>query len=234
MKIIIFTIALTFTIGVTAQTKIALNGGVNFNSISWKDKDAINAQSDSSDYTYSSKKGKQGFNVNLLIDIHTEENWYFETGIGLSKKGGITEEQTTLMPGSVAFKKTQYFSPTYLQIPFYLVYLPENKKKYKLTAAAGLHVGFGVGGKYESNTTVNNGTLRKVSRNAKFDINSTDDFAKMEFSFGARVGFLMNDNIAFNLSFQRSFVNNAPKSLERNGTALHNVIGLTITKFIKR
>ncbi len=234
MKITILFLSLLFSIGIKAQLKVALNGGVNFNSISWKDKDDINSQSDSSDYTFSSKKGKQGFSVNILFDIHTEENWYLETGIGLSKKGGITEEQTTLLPGNIPFKKTQYFTPTYVQIPLYLVYLPENKKKYKLTAAAGLHIAFGVGGKYESNTTVNNGTLRKVSRNAKFGINSSDEFAKMELGIGTRVGFLMNDNIAFNLSYQRSFINNAPKTIERNGSALFNVIGLTITKFIKR
>jgi hypothetical protein len=217
-----------------AQTKIALTGGLNLNNISWKDKDAGNAQADSSDYTYSSKKSKQGFNIGLLFDIHTEENWYFETGFVISKKGGQTSETTTLSPGSVAFKRTQFFSPTYLQIPLYLLYMQEGNRKYKITAGIGTYLAFGIGGKYESSTNVNNGPLVKVNRKAKFGIDLTDDFAKMDIGLGARVGFLMNDNIMFSLSYQRSALNNAPKVKERDGRASHSVISINLTKYIKR
>lgn len=217
-----------------AQVKLALQGGLNLNSISWKDKDDINSQSDSSDYTYSSTKGKQGFHVSLNVLIHTEENWYFETGLGVSKKGGTTQESTIINPGNKTFVRTQFFSPSYLQIPLYITYIPEIRKKYKVTASAGLYLGFGVGGKYESSTIVNNGPTVKVNRKAQFGIDLTDEFAKVEFGYGAKVGFLMSDNICFSAGLQRSFITNAPKVKEQNGSAIHNAIQLSITKFIKR
>jgi Outer membrane protein beta-barrel domain len=217
-----------------AQTKIALHGGLNFNTIGWKDKDDRNTQSDSIDYTYSSKSGKQGFHVGLSFDIHTEENWYFETGLTITKKGGKTEENTKLTPSGVAFNRTQFFSPTYLQFPFYLLYMPESKKRYKVTAGIGVHLGIGVGGSYESTTTIGSNATVRVSRKAAFGIDLEDDFKPIELGMGAKVGFLMNDNIFFNLSYQRSFINNAPKTKEQFGSAVHNVIGLSIGKYIKR
>ncbi len=234
MKQIIFAFFILSTTTVVAQTKIAVTGGLNFNSISWKDKDGINAQADSSDFTYSSKKSKQGFNIGVLLNFHTEENWYFETGLTISKKGGQTSETTNLTPGSVPFKRSQFFSPTYLQVPLYLLYMPESNKKYKITAGIGGYFGFGVGGKYESSTNINNGPTVKVNRKAKFGIALTDDFAKIDIGVGARVGFLMNDNIMFSLGYQRSVINNAPKVKERDGSALHNVISFNLTKYIKR
>jgi Outer membrane protein beta-barrel domain len=234
MKQFIFAFLICSTTTIVAQTKIALTGGLNLNTISWKDKDDINAVADTSDYTYSSKKGKQGFNLGLLVNFHTEENWYVETGLVVSKKGGQTSETTNLSPGNVAFKRTQFFSPTYLQVPLYLLYMPESNKKYKITAGIGGFFGFGVGGKYESSTNINNGATIKVNRTAKFGIALTDDFAKMDIGLGARVGFLMNDNIMFSLGYQRSVVNNAPKVKERDGRASHNVISFNLTKYIKR
>jgi hypothetical protein len=234
MRKIYFLLLTIISIQTTAQTKISIQGGINLNSITWKDKDNANVQPDSSDYSYSKTSGNQGYHAGINFLFHTEENWYLETGLWVTKKGGKTEETTKLNPGNTDFKRTQLFSPAYLQIPFYLVYLPEIKKKYKITAGAGIHFGFGVGGNYESSTNINNGATVKVDRKARFGIGLTDDFMKMEIGYGAKLGFVMSDNLFFNLSFQRSLVNNTPKVNERNSSSLHNVIGLSVGKFLKR
>jgi hypothetical protein len=218
-----------------AQIKLALTGGVNLNTISWKDKDNLNVQSDSSDYTYSSKGQKQGFSVGILLNIKTEENWAFETGLVYTQRGGTTKETVKLTPSNVNFSRTQTFAPSYLQVPLYLLYKPENKKKYKIMAGAGGYFGFGVGGSYNSVTNI--GTVitnTKVDRKTKFGIGLADDFAKMEIGLGAKVAFLMSDNLAFGASIQRSVINNAPKIKDQNGSALYNTIGFTITKYFGR
>ena len=233
-----YLLLLTLIIGATntfaQKTKIAIQGGINLNSINWKDNDPTNTQSDSSDYAFTKTSGKQGFHVNLVVDIHTEENYYFETGIGITKKGGKTDETTTLQPGSVNFKRVQYFSPTYIRVPLYLVYMPEIKKKYKFTAGVGAHIAFGVGGKTEKSTTINGGAIKKQNYKAKFGVNSSDDFKSTDIGVGAKIGFIMSDNISFGASYERSIFNNAPKTIERTNNALFSTIGLSITKYIRR
>lgn len=235
MKHLILTLSLITTVLTSnAQVKIALTGGLNIASISWKDKDATNTLIDSADYAFGSTKSKQGFNVALLFEIHTEENFYLETGIGLSKKGGETRENIKLTPSGVQFNRTQIFSPTYLQVPAYLIYFPENKRKYKFTAGAGAQIGFGVGGRYQSTTFVGTNPKKQVDQPISYGINLNDQFAKIEIGIGAKVGFIISDNLCFGASYQRSIINNAPKTMEQLGSAIHSVIGFHITKFIKR
>jgi hypothetical protein len=233
-KIILFTIALTAYLNIQAQVKLALTGGVNLNSISWKDKDDTNVKTDSSDFKFNSTGQKQGFTVGLLLNIKTEENWVLETGLVYTQKGGTTKESTTLRPTNINFSRTQTFAPAYLQLPLYLMYKSESRKKYKLIMGLGGYIGTGVGGKYNSVTTLGSSTNVKLDRNAKFGTALSDDFFNTEIGVGAKIGFLMSENLAFGVNYQRSISNNIPMINRDFGSAAHNTVSFTITKYVGR
>ncbi len=232
MKKNIFTLfIISLSINSFAQVKLALTGGLNLNRIAWNDKSP--ALIDSSDFTFNSTGQKQGFNIGLLVNIKTQENWVLETGLVYTQKGGTTKESTTLMPGNINFSKTQTFSPSYLQVPLYLMYKSESRKKYKLISGLGGYISTGVGGKYISLTSVGTTVLNaKADREIKFGNTASNDFAKTEIGVGAKIAFLMSENLAFGASFQRSLINNLPKDKNTNGAALFNTVGLTITKYL--
>jgi hypothetical protein len=240
MKKILFILLTILTVQARAQVKIALTGGVNFNTISWKAKTST-VGSDTSDYAFSETGRKQGFNVGVLVNIHVAQNFFLETGLGYTQKGGTTDENLSFIspgpgpgPGIVPVKRNQYFAPTYMQVPLYLLFLPEFKNKYKITGGAGLHISYGIGGQYYSNTAYSNNTNIVLERDIKFGNSTSDDVRKIEIGYGARIGFLMNDNLEFSFSAQRSFSNNVPTDKSSRGTNRFNTLGLNLVKYIKR
>lgn len=238
MKKILFILFAILTLQTKAQVKIALTGGINFNTMSWKANSGT-VGSDSSDYAFSETGRKQGFNVGLLVNLHVAQNFYLETGLGYTQKGGTTDENLAIIspgpgPSIVPVKRNQFLAPTYIQVPLYILFLPEMKNKYKITGGAGLHISYGIGGQYYSNTAYSNNTKIVLERDIKFGNSIADDVKKIEIGYGARIGFLMNDNLEFSFSMQRSFSNNVPNEKGSRGTNRFNTIGLNLVKYIKR
>lgn len=234
MKLLLLGIIVLVNLSLHSQIKLAISGGINFNNTALTNNS--NMLPDTADFNFAATGGKQGFNIGLLANIKLVQNWYIETGVSYTKKGGTTEDKALLIGGGggIPYESNTYFTPSYIQVPVYILFLPDTKQKYKFSGGAGVYLGRGIGGEFYKRSNIGATTPIATERNISFGNKITDDFAPIELGAGARVGFLIMDNLEFTVSYQFSILNNIPKDNNKNGRALFRTVGLNIIKYIKK
>ena len=141
------------------------------------------------------------FRVNLIVDIPILKKYYLQSGLSLSNKGTLVDEDALTTTNKI----------TYLELPVFFVRKYNLPTLGKLVAGLGGYVANGING------TINYETPSSSNFNY-VAFGNNYDFKKYDGGLSALIGLELDNHLTFNLNYDLGLYNIAPQILINTGT----------------